>query len=176
VSAPWLDRLPTAEEVEAHAAAHGVEYDGRRLGLWAFCRPGTDKPPVIGAALHGPGSALFLWVWSIPLGRWFATAVADGDRLCPLTAEGLPVALVTEVERLRAELDAERAVSASLRAELDAERAVSASLREQLARLLEAVNAIRRPMPPAPPLGNTVGDFPMGPGWGVYRSGAGGDE
>lgn len=93
---------------------------------------------------------------------------------------------------------------AALRLELDAERAVSASLREQLALLADrtlsgdllaafkeavsrAPSAASDPQPQegvtffrgsgkAPAPTDSVGDFPMGPGWGVLRSGAGEGE
>lgn len=74
-----------------------------------------------------------------------------------------------EIDAARRERDALRSDLDTARLELAAERAVSASLREQLASLSEKVAGQSA-------TADTVGDYPMGPGWGVLRSGAGEDE
>lgn len=120
MTSPWLDRLPTAEEVEAHAAAHGVEYGcAGRIGLWML-REEHEPVPLCGELQLGRGGAEgWDYLWNPHIGEHEGgdtVKLGPGDRLCPLTADGMPVALVTEVEQLRAELAAERAVSERLRA------------------------------------------------------------
>ena len=114
MSAPWLDRLPTPEEVEAHATEHGVEYGcAGRIGLWML-REEHEPVPLCGELQLGRGgSEGWDYLWNPHIGEHEGgdtVKLGPGDRLCPLTAEGFPVALVTEVEQLRADVAAERAL------------------------------------------------------------------
>lgn len=123
----WLDRLPTIEEVEAHAAAYGRRWwpcDGpedeppETLGLWAW-RSEPGKIPCVGPLRIATPDDLRMWSEDLDA-EWSVSAMGPGQ-LLPLTVEGLPVALVAEVERVASERDAALAKAKRLDEGLDSE-------------------------------------------------------
>lgn len=138
MTAPWMDRLPTPEEVEAHAAAHGVEYGcAGRIGLWML-REEHEPVPLCGELQLGRGGAEgWDYLWNPHIGEHEdgdTVKLGPGDRLCPLTADGMPVALVTELAALRAERNALRAALAVQAAAVRQHDAAQATLRAAEAR------------------------------------------
>lgn len=107
-----MDRLPTREEVEAHAKAHGKPQggwpDAPMLGLWMFRRTDVyiNKVQIDFTVM---GQLHFICDGFVTVTSQQGTLhVRGGWQSLPLTADGLPVALVDEVKRLRddPELDA----------------------------------------------------------------------
>lgn len=95
MTAPWMDQPPTHAEVDAHAAAHGrlwwpEDPNGVPLGLWMWRSSEADVPSIGVARIAR--NELVLWDASLE-DEW---PVGDGGQWLPLTADGLPVALVAK--------------------------------------------------------------------------------
>lgn len=91
---PWLTRLPTADEVRAHARSHRVNIDRRTewtpsdnpdgWGMWLA----NDGDPFLTLLLADVDS-----VW-LPDGDMLTERRCPGAKWLPCTAEGIPVCLL----------------------------------------------------------------------------------